>query len=181
VTGRQQLGIVVAVLTLFAGGALAVRHFLANEISPLGTGTKAPSFSATTLDTPARTKTLTDYKGQVVLLNVWATWCEPCRREMPSIEALQKSYGPKGLKIVAVSIDDAGTDAGIRAFTQQFGLTFEILHDATGAIQQSYQTTGVPESVLIGRDGIIRKKIAGGDNWNSSANRTLVEQLLAES
>jgi thiol-disulfide isomerase/thioredoxin len=181
VTGRQQLGVVAIVVALFAGGTLAARHYLGNELSPLGTGTTAPDFTAKTLDTPARTKTLADYKDQVVLLNVWATWCEPCRAEMPSIEALQKSYAPKGLKIVAISIDDPGSDAGIRAFAQQLGLTFEILHDATGAIQQTYQTTGVPESVLIGKDGVIRKKVAGATDWNSSANRTLVEQLLAES
>lgn len=179
-TGRQQLGIVVAVLAVIGAGVFAGMHMLGDEISPLAVGTAAPTFHAVTLDSPARPRTLGDYKGEAVLLNIWATWCPPCRAEMPSIERLYKSYGPKGLKVVAVSIDDPGTAPAIRAFAHDMGMSFEILHDSTGQIQQAYQTTGVPETVIIGRDGIIRKKIAGATDWDSEANRRLIERLLAE-
>ncbi len=179
-TARQQLAAVVAVLAVITIGVFGGMRMLGDEISPLGVGTTAPEFHATTLGTPSRVKSLADYKGQVLLINIWATWCPPCRAEMPSIERLYKTYGPKGLKVVAVSIDDPGTEAGIRAFAQDMGLSFEILHDSTGQIQHAYETTGYPETVIIGRDGVIRKKIAMATDWDSEPNRRLIERLLAE-
>ena len=179
-TARGQLSTVLVVLALVAVAVLVGHRTVGSELDPVGTGTQAPNFTAQTLDTPARTKTLADYKGDVVMLNVWATWCEPCRAEMPSIEKLYRSYGRRGLKVVAVSIDAAGTEPGIRAFAKDLGLTFEILHDSAGAIQQIYQMTGVPESFLIGRDGVIRKKIAGAMDWNTESDGRLVERLLGE-
>jgi len=179
-TVRQQLLVVIAIAVVAVAALAGAKHFLGDEISPLGTGAKAPNFQAATLDTPSRLKTLADYKGQVVLLNVWATWCEPCRAEMPSMQQLQTALGTKGLKIVAVSIDGPGSEAGITAFARQYGLTFEILHDSAGSIQTAYQMTGVPESMLIGRDGVIRKKVAGATDWASPPNQALIERLLAE-
>jgi peroxiredoxin len=116
----------------------------------------------------------------VVLLNIWATWCAPCRVEMPSIERLYRELGPRGLAVVAVSIDDPDTDDAIRDFARELGLTFEILHDAPGAIQRAYQTTGVPETFVIGPDGVIRKKVIGAADWASAANRALFASLLDE-
>lgn len=179
-TGRQQLGVVTIVLAVIAGGGFALTRALGTELHPMGVGTQAPPFTALTLDTPARPRSLADYKGQVVLVNVWATWCAPCRAEMPSIEQLYKEYAPKGLKVVAVSIDDPGSDHAIRSFAKQLGLTFDILHDTAGTIEHTYQTTGVPETVVIGRDGIIRKKVAGATDWSSEANRRLIDDLLAD-
>ncbi len=155
-------------------------RLLGDEISPLGVGTAAPDFHASTVTSPSRVRTLADYRGRPVLLNIWATWCAPCRAEMPSIERLTNSYGPKGLSVVAVSIDDPGAESAIRAFARDMGLTFEILHDSTGSIQRAYETTGVPETIIIGRDGIIRKKIASATDWDSEPNRRLIERLLAE-
>lgn len=148
------------------------------DLATIGVGSRAPDFAAATLDSVPRTKTLADYAGDVVLLNVWATWCGPCRVEMPSIQSLHDDYGSRGLKVVAVSVDVAGSDDRIRAFTDSLGLTFEILHDPDGAIQRAYRTTGVPETVIIGRDGVIRKRVSGAVHWDSEANRALVEQLL---
>jgi thiol-disulfide isomerase/thioredoxin len=179
-TARRQLGITVAVLAVVITSVLIGVHLLGNEISPLGVGTTAPAFNAVTLDTPPQPRSFANYKGKPVLLNIWATWCAPCREEMPSIERLYKSYGPKGLKVVAVSIDDPGSAQAIRDFAKDMGLTFDVLHDSMGEIQRVYQTTGVPETVIVGRDGVIRKKIAGATNWDSEPNRRLIEQLLAE-
>ena len=114
------------------------------------------------------------------MLNVWATWCLPCRVEMPSIEALHKDYGPKGLRIVAVSIDDPGTEPAIRAFAKQYGLTFEILHDPQGKITDAYDITGYPETFIVGKDGVIRKKLMQATDWNSPDARALVDRLLTE-
>jgi cytochrome c biogenesis protein CcmG/thiol:disulfide interchange protein DsbE len=179
-TARQQVGVVCAVLVVALGVFVAGRYAVGRELDPVGTGVRAPAFSAKTLDIPARTRTLTDYQGHVVLLNVWATWCAPCRAEMPSIEQLYEGYAARGFKVVAVSIDGVGMEAGVREFAKQFGLTFDILHNPAGDIQDIYQMTGVPESFLIGRDGVIRKKIAGAIDWNSESNRRLITRLLAE-
>jgi peroxiredoxin len=148
-----------------------------DELFPVTIGSTAPDFRAKVLG-ESRYKTLADYKGQVVLLNVWATWCPPCQAELPSLQRLYQAYGDKGLKLVAVSIDDYVTEDSIRAFAKNFGITFEILHDSTHAIERIYQTTGYPESFVIGREGTIRKKWIGPDDWNSQGNQALVSQLL---
>lgn len=179
-TARQQAGGVVAVIAVALGIFVAGRYTVGRELEPVGTGVPAPAFSVRTLDTPARVRTLADYQGHVVLLNVWATWCAPCRAEMPDIEQLYEGYAARGFKVVAVSIDGPGMEAGIREFAKQFGLTFDVLHNPAGDIQDIYQMTGVPESFLIGRDGVIRKKIAGAIDWNSDSNRRLIGRLLEE-
>ncbi|MEO5579943.1 MAG: TlpA disulfide reductase family protein [Gemmatimonadaceae bacterium] len=179
-TARRQFATALGILAVLFVIVVAGRRMLGDEMSPLGLGSEAPEFSAQTLDSIPVTKSLDDYRGSVVMLNVWATWCAPCRIEMPSMERLHAAYGNKGLKIVAVSIDDPGTDQQVRDFVKQFGLTFEILHDPTKATSRTYQTTGYPETVILGRDGIIRKKLLGATDWNSPDNRALIERLIAE-
>lgn len=179
-TGRKQLAIGALVLGVTCAIAYSATRYLRHELFPVELGSKAPNFGALTLDSIPKEKHLADYRGNVVMINVWATWCLPCRVEMPSIEALHKAYGPRGLRIVAVSIDDPGTDAGIRAFAKQYGLTFEILHDPKGAITDLYDITGYPETFIIGRDGVIRKKLMSATDWNSPDARALVDRLLVE-
>jgi cytochrome c biogenesis protein CcmG/thiol:disulfide interchange protein DsbE len=179
-TGRRQLAIGLLVLGVVSAVAYGATHYLRKELFPIELGSTAPDFKAYTLDSIPREKRLADYRGQVVMINVWATWCLPCRVEMPSIEELHKAYGPKGLKILAVSIDDPGTDAAIRAFAKQYGLTFEILHDPKGQISELYDISGYPETFILGRDGVIRKKLMSATDWNSPSARALVDRLLAE-
>ncbi len=179
-TVRQQLGVVLGVVVCGIVVIAVGERTVGRELHPIGVGVTAPNFTAQTLGAPAHTKTLADYTGQVVLLNTWATWCAPCRAEMPAIEQLYRTFAPRGLKVVAVSVDEPGAETGIQAFAEQFGLTFDVLHDPTGAIEHSYQMTGLPESFLIGRDGVIRKKVAGAVDWDSDGNRRLVARLLAE-
>jgi cytochrome c biogenesis protein CcmG/thiol:disulfide interchange protein DsbE len=177
VTGRQQWGVVGAIVALMGTGLLVASHYMKDELFPVTIGSTAPDFRAKILG-ENRYKTMADYKGQVVLLNVWATWCPPCKAELPSLQRLYQAYGDKGLKLVAVSIDDYVTEDSIRAFAKNFGITFEILHDSTHDIERIYQTTGYPESFVIGPEGTIRKKWIGPDDWSSQGNRALVAQLL---
>lgn len=179
-TARRQWMIVLVVVGMLAAGLGLGVHLLGDELFPVSVGSTAPDFHARTVDGPAVVKSLADYRGQVVLLNVWATWCDPCRVEMPAIERLQQRLGSRGLHVVAVSIDDPGQRAAIRTFARTYGLTFEILHDGSGAIEKTYQTTGVPETFIIGRDGVIRKKVIGATDWDSEGNRALIRRLLAE-
>jgi cytochrome c biogenesis protein CcmG/thiol:disulfide interchange protein DsbE len=170
--------IVVAVIVAFLGIGAYLGIKLSPEIFPVGVDSVAPGFTATDLSS-GRPVTLADYKGQVVLLNIWATWCEPCKVEMPSMERLQRDLGPAGLKIVAVSVDEGSADA-VRQFARDYGLTFEVLHDPSGGIQRIYQTTGVPESFVINRAGRIVKKVIGASDWDATVNKDLMRRLLAQ-
>src|SRR5690348_497287 len=176
-TVRQQWMIVGAVVALLGGGLFAGVKLFADDLFPVAVGSSAPDFKAKDLASGA-TRTLADYRGKVVLLNVWATWCEPCKVEMPSMEELYRTYGPRGVHIVAVSIDDAVPEDSIRAYAKNLGLTFEILHDPTHEIERAYQTTGYPESFVIDRGGTIRKKWISAADWNSPSNRALFDELL---
>lgn len=165
---------------------------LAPELFPLKIGGAAPDFAAipvaasgasgvaTAKSAAPETKGIDDYRGDVVLLNIWATWCGPCREEMPSMQRLHERLGPQGLKVVAVSVDEPGSARRIRAFADELGLTFELLHDASKAIELAYQTTAVPESFVIGRDGTIRRRSIGAEAWDSETNVAQLERLLAE-
>jgi cytochrome c biogenesis protein CcmG, thiol:disulfide interchange protein DsbE len=179
-TGRKQLAIGLLVVGITGVIAFGAVKYLRKELFPVQLGSKAPNFTAVTLDSIPREKSLADYRGQVGMINVWATWCLPCRVEMPSIEALYRDYGPKGLKVLAVSIDDPGTDETIRSFVKQYGLTFEVLHDPKAKISETYDILGYPETLIVGKDGVIRKKLMSAVDWNSPESRALVERLLAE-
>jgi cytochrome c biogenesis protein CcmG, thiol:disulfide interchange protein DsbE len=182
------IGGVVAVLGLSLWFA-SVK--LGDELFPLAIGAEAPKFSAvpvpesgaTTPIPASAAKSIEDYKGNVVLLNIWATYCIPCRTEMPSMQRLHEQLAGKGLSIVAVSVDAPGLEATIRAFADEYKLTFDILYDEPQRIQKQYQTTGVPETFIIDRSGRIRRRIIGfnpADDWTSAANIAFIERLLAE-
>ena len=177
-TGRQQLAVAALVVGVVCAIAFGATRYLRKELFPVQLGSKAPNFSAVTLDSVPKQKTLADYKGQVVLLNVWATWCGPCREEMPSMEKLHREFGPQGLAIVAVSVDDPGNEKAILAFAKEFNLTFEILHDPGKVTARHYQVTGYPESFIIGKEGTIRRKVFAAADWSSETNRALIRELL---
>jgi peroxiredoxin len=128
----------------------------------LGKGAPAPDFSLPDLD--GKMVNLADYRGKVVLLNIWATWCPPCVEEMPSMEKLYQTLNGEGFEILAVSIDVSGGEAVI-PFMKKHGLSFPALTDTKGSIKSLYQTTGVPESFIIGKDGIIAEKVIGPRDW----------------
>ena len=178
-TTRGQWLVVLAIVALLGGGLVVATMALGDELFTVEPGMRAPDVTAVTLDVPPVKRTLADYAGHVVLLNVWATWCLPCEAEMPSMERLHRSYADSGLRIVAVSIDDPGNEDAVREFIERYDLTFEILHDPTKRIIDVYRTNGVPETFVIGRDGVIRRKTYAQD-WNTPANRALVAQLLRE-
>ncbi len=168
--------------TVGIGGAMALVFAVAlglkirPEIALVGAGSRAPAFHAVNLAT-GRPASLGDYRGRVVLLNLWATWCAPCRVEMPSMERLSRRLAGTDFRVVAVSIDEDG-DSVVAAFARQLGLTFDILHDASGAIKRTYQATGVPESWVIDRDGVIIKKVTGPAEWDGPVNETLIRRLI---
>jgi peroxiredoxin len=178
-TTRSQWLVVLAVVVALAGGLTAATLMLGDDLFPIEAGARAPTFTAMTLDAPAVARTLGDYEGNVILLNIWATYCVPCVVEMPSMERLHRVFADSGLEIVAVSIDDRGLEQAVRDSVASWGVTFDVLHDPSREITRIYRTTGVPESFVIGRDGIVRRKVYMQD-WSSAANRALIAQLLRE-
>jgi len=137
---------------------------LARAQGPTVVGTRAPGFTATTVESPTRVKTLDDYRGRVVLLAVWATWCAECRDEFVTLQRIHSELVPQGLSVVA-----------------ELGVTFDVLHDKTHAIMQAYGARGVPVTFLIGRDGTIRARAFNGQRrWDAEPWRSLLIKLLAE-
>ena len=163
--------------SLAIGATLLARYGF--EVEQVAVGARAPDFRAIDLATGDSVSLHQRYKGMVTLVNVWATWCVPCKVEMPAMEKLYQSLAPEGFRIAAVSIDE-GPPEDVLAFGQELDLSFDLLHDRSTGIQRLYQTTGVPESFLLNREGVIVKRVIGAHDWNSPVNRELVERLLDE-
>jgi peroxiredoxin len=167
------VGVILGVLAFGLGAA----WLLTPEIGRVEPGGPAPNATMVTLD-GGDTVAVRDFRGQVVLLNVWATWCAPCEQEMPAMQRLHEELGPEGLKIVAVSIDQGDAES-VKRWMDERSLTFTVLHDKSGRIQQVYQTTGVPESFVLDREGTIVKKVIGATEWDHPAQKALFRRLLA--
>jgi cytochrome c biogenesis protein CcmG/thiol:disulfide interchange protein DsbE len=174
---RQWISVAVVIAFLAAGAVLLAR--LGPEIQQVEVGSRAPDFRAVNLATGDSVSLHDRYRGSVTLVNIWATWCVPCRVEMPAMEKMYQSLAPRGFKIAAVSIDEGNPD-DVREFAKSLGLTFDLLQDRSTSVQQIYQTTGVPESFLLNREGVIVKRVIGAHDWSSEVNRKLIERLLDE-
>ena len=138
-------------------------------------GFLAPDFELQT--TTGDTVKLSDLHGQAVLVNLWATWCPPCRAEMPAIEKIYNEYKDDGLVVLAVNMTYQDTKSNIAPFLEEYGLTFPILLDETGYVGTAYQLRSLPSSFFIGRDGIIQEVVIGGP-MAEALLRTRVEQIL---
>jgi peroxiredoxin len=146
------------------------------KYEPLAVGKPAPDFSLADLnDKPYR---LSDFRGKVVFLNFWATWCKPCREEMPSMEILNKNFEKDGLVVLAVSIDRVTTSKDIPPFVKGLNLTFPVLIDSWGRTDKPYKRMGVPETFIIDQQGIIQEIIIGPRDWTRIDNLQILTKLL---
>ena len=137
---------------------------------------EAPDF---TLPNAAGKKvSLKDYRGKVVFLNFWATWCESCRDEMPSMERLYKEFKGKGLEIVAVNVKEKRQDA--LAFAKELKLTYPVLLDPEGEVGLLYGAFGLPVTYLIDRKGVVLARLWGPADWHSPAARKLFAALVEQ-
>lgn len=122
-------------------------------------GREVPAYAATTLDgTPV---SLAQHRGEVVLLNIWATWCKPCREEIPALETLHKAYAARGLLVAGVSIDAHDDTASIAGFARDLGATYPLWHDQDDRISTTFLAIGVPNTYLIDRAGVLRWRHVG--------------------
>jgi cytochrome c-type biogenesis protein len=148
-----------------------------NDFKPLLAGDPAPEFAALSL--AGDTTSIASFGGDVVLLNIWATWCIPCREEMPALQRLHQERGPEGLHVVGVNIDAYG-DEQVRGFTRDLGIDFTILLDPRSSVSRIFRASGVPESILIGRDGRIAKRWVGTfDPFDPESQRWIDEALAS--
>jgi cytochrome c biogenesis protein CcmG, thiol:disulfide interchange protein DsbE len=167
------VGVIVAGLAL---GAVALVKF-GPKIEGVEVGKRAPNFTAVDIQKGDSVSLHQATEGRVTLVNIWATYCIPCRAEMPAMEKLYRELGPKGLRIIAISVDEGSTE-DVQRFVKDYGLTFDILQDKSGDIQRVYQTTGVPESFLLDKQGIIVYKVIGEHPWSSPSSQRKVADLL---
>ena len=138
-------------------------------------GEPAPNFQLP--DLKGHLVTLSDVRGKVVLLNFWATWCGPCRVEMPAMEQLYRTFVRKDLEILAVSTDAQGV-AVTRPFQEEYHLTFPILHDADYRVGLMYGARSLPMTFMVDRQGVVRHQIFGARDWGTSEAQQLVQMLM---
>ncbi len=135
----------------------------------------APEFSLPTLS--GKSVRLSDLRGKVVLLNFWATWCVPCRTEMPAIEELYQRQKDRGLEVVAVNLDKLST-AGVEAFVKEVAVTFPVVLDPSWSTALAYRVLGLPTTYLIDRAGNVVVREVGERDWNDAVSQMAVEGLL---
>ena len=174
---KQWMVVAIVGAGLLAGAVALAKY--GPDVQRVEVGARAPDFRAVNLATGDSVSLREGYRGAVTLVNIWATWCVPCRVEMPAMEKLYQSLAPRGFRVAAVSIDE-GSPEDVQAFGRELGLSFDILQDRSTKVQQIYQTTGVPESFLLNREGVIVKRVIGAQDWSSPVNRALIERLLDE-
>lgn len=135
----------------------------------------APDFELT--DLAGRPARLQDLRGRVVFLNVWATWCVPCREEIPAMEILSRDLAPRGLTVLAVNHKEDPTLVG--RFTREYGVTFRVLLDPEGEVAARYRLVGLPGTYFIDRSGLLVGSVLGLRDWSSPEARRYLDQLLA--
>ncbi len=136
-----------------------------------------PALDFTLTDMQGQQVTLEQFRGKVVILNFWATWCPPCREEMPSMEALYRTYKDRGLVMLAVNVEENGFQA-VSSFLNRTPHSFPILLDINAEVQNKYKVFRFPETFLIDRNGNIVDKIIGGRDWMSPQIVSKVNFLL---
>ena len=123
--------------------------------------------------------TLSNLRGKVVMVNLWASWCPPCRAEMPAIENVYRAYKDKGFEVLAINTTYQDGKAEAAAFAQNYGLTFPIPLDRTGAVSNRYLLRALPSTFFIDRQGVIRSVVIGGP-MSEAVIQSKVEELLEE-
>lgn len=160
---------------------------LAAQIAPLATGDMAalavakevkPVADVGFIDASGAERKLSDWRGRTVLVNLWATWCAPCRKEMPDLDILQKTLGADAFEVVAINLDRGGADKG-KSFYSEIGVgELAYYHDPQGRIFRDLAAFGMPTTLLVGEDGCEIGRLAGAANWASQDSVNLIKAAL---
>jgi peroxiredoxin len=161
---------VVATLCVACAGSAA------NDAAVVAIGAPVPTYRSASLT--GDSVSLADQRGKVVLLNVWATWCHPCRDEIPELRVLHERYRSRGLELIGVSVDAQGNEDGIREFMKEFGMTYPIWHDPDERVTTQFLVVGVPATFLIDRTGILRWRKTGPIHPGDTSLTNAIERAL---
>jgi cytochrome c-type biogenesis protein len=165
-------------LALLAATALVVAACSGEPRQVVAVGSPAPRYAAATLG--GDSVATSSLAGKVVLLNIWATWCAPCRQEIPYLQSLYERHRAEGLEVVGVSVDARGEDEAIAAFAKEFGMSYPIWRDPDERIQSLYLAVGVPASYLIDRSGILRWRRVGIVNESDTTFTRALSDALGQ-
>ena len=172
---RRQFIVVLVGLAILAL-AFGVVWMQSSKYEPLVVGKDAPDFSLP--DLQGKSQRLSDYRGKVIFLNFWATWCKPCKEEMPSMQVLWENLKKEDFVMLAVSMDRVTTTKDIPPFVENLKLTFPVLTDSWGQTDKRYKLMGVPETYIIDQSGVLREKVIGPRDWTRSESIETIVQLL---
>jgi thiol-disulfide isomerase/thioredoxin len=173
---RRQWVVVAAAVTVLGAAAWAAIRWVP---PPTGTepGDRLPDYRVARPATGDSVELRRAFAGHVTLVNLWATWCEPCREEMPSIERAYEADSSRGFRVAAVSVDD-GPPGPVLDYVADRRLTFDVFQDRSGGIQDAYRVAGLPHSVLIDRHGVVRYVALGARAWDSDPMQARIDSLL---
>src|SRR6266498_4854477 len=172
---RRRLIVLLGGLAILAL-AFGVVWLQSSKYEPLRVGMPAPNFSLP--DLQGKTQRLTDYRGKVVFLNFWATWCKPCKEEMPSMQVLWDNLKNQDFMMLAVSMDRVTTTKDIPSYVETLKLSFPILTDSWGQTDKRYKLMGVPETYIIDQNGVLREKVIGPRDWTRRESIETIVQML---
>ncbi|PYN45404.1 MAG: thiol-disulfide oxidoreductase [Candidatus Rokuibacteriota bacterium] len=158
------------------GPTPALDPFEKAGVVELKEGQPAPAFTLGTLD--GGRASLTDHRDKLVVLNFWATWCQPCVLEMPSLEALWQRYRARGLVVVGVSVDRGSPRSLLEPYVRNLKLTFPILLDPDSKTSNGWRVTALPATFIVRPGGDVTGMAVGAREWNSAAMQALIERLL---
>ncbi|MDQ7005238.1 MAG: redoxin domain-containing protein [Ghiorsea sp.] len=164
----------IVALILFAGIAVALSFLMPDAVKPVRAGDAVKPINLPNLQGQLQGLP----KGKVVLLNFWATWCPPCREEVPSMVRLYDQFKDQGFEIVAVSVDKRYDD--VVQFVAEQNMTFMVLHDVDSTVSQNYGVFRYPESFIVDRNGVVRQHLGGAVEWMDAEYVDYIEKLLAE-
>jgi cytochrome c biogenesis protein CcmG, thiol:disulfide interchange protein DsbE len=185
-TERRRDWLLTTGFLLLVGGLVALGWVTRESKRPVAAGDPAPELRLPLLD--GDTASLADYRGKVVMLNIWATWCPPCVTELPSMQRVYETFADQGLEILAVAVDalpgerqaDGRVVGVVSEFVDRFGLTFPVALDPTGGTERLLEVNYLPTTFLIDREGRIRVREVGGRYWDAETNIQMIEALLGE-
>jgi peroxiredoxin len=165
------------VTKLLAATLIVVGCAGSDDFRPLTMGDRAPAYTGVTL--AGDTLSVAGFQGQVLMINIWATWCAPCQSEMPGLQRLADRFADSGLRVVGVSIDAPGSEGAVRRFVEEHGIRFTIARDPGQRVTQAFRTIGVPETFLFDRRGRLVKRWIGEFDPTGEAAVTAVRRANA--
>ncbi len=180
----KTLGIVLVLVALIASGVIGLylsgsfETSRSGDVAQIQIGQTAPDFELS--DKSGKRYSLSSLRGKVVLVNFWATWCPPCRAEMPSMEQLYKNYGRDGgLELLAINVEPEGPDI-IDEFSKEYPHSFPVVFDLDATVQEKYGVFKFPETFIIDKNGIIVERVIGAIDWTEPDVLSYLNKLLQE-